>query len=195
MSQLASFVLMLILWVLVVVGVFDGVRRLTVFGVSKRVVLQIAGYALVSIVVGSLYFWVYQKEVEMVEGLDRNPYVQLPQEWAKDQPADAREKGSKSYATAAFMGHGLLLSHLDAQGKWVQFQPTAKDIADREYAVAVRAQLLEQSKAFWSLSLKWWLTCLIAALVGFAAGRRAKGLAANSTVETDARNSGARGSP
>jgi len=194
MEQLANFVLMLVLWVLVVVGMFDAVRKLTAFGISRRLAYQVTGYALVSALVGSFYFWVHQREVELIEGLDRNPYVQLPHDWAKDQAAEAREKGSKSYATAAFMGHGLLLKHFDSRGQWVQFQPTAKDIAEREYAVSVRTQLAEQSQSFWRLTLEWWFGCLIAALVGFFAGRRERGLAANSTVETDARES-ARGSP
>jgi hypothetical protein len=187
MVQLANFVLMLVVWVLVVVGVFDGVRRLAEFGVTKRLVLQVCGYALAGTIFGSLHFWMHKKEIEMVEALDRNPYAQLPQDWAKDQPAQAREKGSRSYATAAFMGHGVQLNHLDGHGKWVQFQPTTKDLADREQAVAVRAQLAEQSNSFWSLTLKWWLSWPIAALVGLAAGRRARRVAANNTVEPDAK--------
>lgn len=194
LQQIGNFSLMLAFWILVVVGVFDVTRKLTAFGYSKRLALYLSGYVVLSGLVGGFYFWVHQKEVELVAGLEQR-HNQLPEDWAKDQTPSARHEGSKAYATVAFRGEGLLLKHLDVNGRWVEFRPTAEDIAQRDAAVRVTTQLAEQSKIFWRLSLEWWLGCLIAAVVGFVAGRGGRTLAANSTAESDARKSSARGSP
>jgi len=193
-KQLGNFALMLAFWVLVVVGIFDATRKLTAFGYSKRLALYVSGYVVVSGLVGGLYFWVHQKEVQLVVGLEFR-HKALPEDWAKDQPTKARHEGSKAYATAAFRGEGVLLKHLDAGGNWIEFRPTAEDIAQRDAAVAVTTRLAEQSQMFWRLALEWWLGFLIAAAMGYVAGRSAKTAAANSTAESDARKSRARGSP
>ena len=163
---------------LVVVGVFDATRKLAAFGYSKRLALYVAGYVVVSGLVGGFYFWVYQKEVQLIAGMQRI-HTQLPQGWGKDQPITAGHEGSKAYATVAFRGEGVLLKHLDAGGSWVEFRPTAEDIAQRDAAVSVTTRLAEQSQMFWRLALEWWLGCLIAAAIGFLVGRRGKA-AANS---------------
>ncbi len=193
LQQLGNFAFMLAFWVVVIVGMFDATRKLAAFGYSRRLALYVAGYLALSGLVGGLYFWVHQKEVQLVAGLQQR-HKQLPEDWAKDQPSSARQEASKAYATVAFRGEGLLLKHLDATGKWIEFRPTAEDIAQRDATVAVTTRLAEQSQGFWRLALQWWLGCAIAAAIGFVAGRGSKA-AANSTVESDARKSGARGSP
>lgn len=194
LQQWSSFIFMLALWVFVVVGTFDTVRKITASGFSKRLALYFAGYMLVSALVGSFYFWVHQKEVELVGGLQHR-HNQLPDDWGKDQPLSARHEGSKAYATVAFRGEGLLLKHLDPNGRWVEFRPTAEDIAQRDYAVAVTTRLAEQSQMFWRLALEWWLGFLIASAGGFIVARNNRAAAANSTAESDARKNRARGSP
>src|SRR6267143_296744 len=194
LQQLGNFAFMLAFWVAVVVGTFDATRKLAAFGRSQRVWLYASGYVLVSALVGGMYFWIHQKEVGLVAGLEFR-HKPLPEDWAKGQSTNARHEGSKAYATAAFRGEGVLLKHLDASGNWVEFRPTAKDIAQRDAAVAVTTRLAEQSQMFWRLALEWWLGCIIAAAMGFIVGRTAKAAAANSTAESDARKSGARGSP
>jgi len=191
LQQWSHFVFMLALWVFVVVGVFGAVRKMTVFGYSKRSALWMSGLLLLSGLVGGFYFWAHQKEVELGAGLQHH-HIQLPEDWAKDQSPKARHEGSKAYATVAFRGEGLLLKHLDANGKWVEFQPTAEDISQRDFAVATTTRLAEQSQMFWRLALEWWLGCLIAAVAGFIAGRSDRKPAANSAAQPDARDKAAR---
>ena len=194
LQQLANFALMLTFWVLAVVGMFDGVRKLTASGPSKRLMLFIAGYAVVSGAVGGMYLWVHVKERQLLAALDFQ-YKELPAEWANDKPLASRHEGSKAYATAAFLGEGVLLKHLDDDGNWVTFQPRAKDLAQRAEAIVARTRLAEQSQLFWRLALEWWVGCIIAAIAGLAAGLMQRRAAANTTAETDARKGGARGSP
>jgi len=174
MSQAANFVLFLGGWVLAVVGLFDGVRRLVAHGAKRRAIYEVTACALASIAMGSFYLWACAKEQDLIEGLNKNPYAELPSGWAADLTAEARAKASHSYASAAFMGQGILLKHSDMQGQWVRFQPNQQDIADREKAIVVRTQLEEQSRSFWSLALRWWLGAAIAAMIGYLAGRREK---------------------
>ena len=159
---------------LVVVGLFDGVRRLIAHGANRRAVYQVGGSVLVSIAMGTFYFWAHLKEEALIEGMNKNPFAELPSGWASDLTAEARAKASHSYASAAFMGHGVLLKHSDVQGKWVQFQPNQQDIADRERSIVVRTQLEEQSRSFWNLALRSWASAVLAALFGYVAGRRAR---------------------
>jgi hypothetical protein len=191
LQQWGHFVSMLALWVFVVVGVFDAVRKLAVFGYSKRPAILASGLLVVSGLVGGFYFWAHQKEVGLIAGLQHR-HTPLPEDWAKDQSAKARHEGSKAYATVAFRGEGLLLKHLDANGRWVEFHPTAEDIGHRDFAVAVTTRLAEQSQMFWRLALEWWLGCLIAAVGGFIAARSDRKPAANSAAQPDARDRAAR---
>ena len=144
---------MLALWVFVVAGGFDTARKLATFGYTKRAALQLSGLLLLSGLVGGFYFWFHQKEIELVAGLQHH-HTQLPEDWAKDQPPNARHASSKAYATIAFRGEGVLLKHLDADGRWVEFQPSAEDIAQRDFAVATTTRLAEQSQTFRRLSLE-----------------------------------------
>ena len=194
LQQLGNFALALTLWVLVVVGMFDAVRKLTTLGYSTRLVLYVGTFAVVSGLIGGSYYWLSHKQAQLVAMLEPQ-HKQLPEEWAINQSADSRHEGSKAYAIAAFRGEGVLLKYVDRDGKWVELQPSMEDIAQRDAAVAARMRLGEQSRVFWRLALEWWLGCLIAAVVGFVAGGGLRRLAANSTAESDARKSGARGSP
>src|SRR2546430_12576537 len=101
---------MLVFWILVVVGVFEATRKFAAFGYSKRLALYLCGYVVLSALVGGLYYWVHQKELQLVAGLEQR-HNQLPENWAKDQPLNARHEGSRAYATVAFRAEGVLLKH------------------------------------------------------------------------------------
>ena len=194
LQQYGNFAVILFLWVLMVVGTFDVTRKLVAFGSSRRHALYLSGYLVVSGLVGGFYYWGHRMELQLVAGLEIHN-KQLPEDWAKGQPMKARQEGSKAYATAAFLGEGVLLKHLDASGAWVKFRPTEEDIAQRDASVTATTRLAEQSSSFLRMSLEWWLGCLIGGALGYFAGRGTTTAAANPTAEADARKSSARGSP
>src|SRR5687767_14180853 len=92
LHQLGGFAFRLAIWVLVIVGLFDATRKLARFGYSKRLALYIAGYLILSGLAGGFYYWVYQKEVQLLAGMDFR-HQQLPQDWAKDTALVERFKG------------------------------------------------------------------------------------------------------
>jgi len=194
LQQLGNFALALTIWVLVVVGTFDTVRKLTRFGYSRRLALYVGTLAVLSGLIGGSYYWLSHKQAQLVALLEPQ-HNQLPEEWAIDQSVDRRHEGSKAYAIAAFRGEGVLLKYVDRDGKWVELQPSMEDIAQHDAAITSRMRLGEQSQLFWRLALEWWLGCLIAAVVGFVAGGGLRRLAANSTLHTDARASAAPSQP
>jgi hypothetical protein len=193
LHDLGRFGFLLAVWVSMIVGLFDVVRRMAAFGATKRLALYLLGYTLLSAVVGGFYFWAYRTEANILAKLPLH-FAELPDDWAKDQPLAARHKGSKARATLAFRAEGLLVNHLDENGKWIQYRPTAEDIAQRDAHVKVTTRLADQSQTLLTNALQWWLGCVFAAVLGFVFGLGAQE-AANSTVERDARNSGARPSP
>lgn len=172
MSQITNFILFQGLWVLVAVGLFDGVRRIVTSGARRRTIYQVAACALASIAMCSFYFWGHLQEEAVIKVLDKNLYSELPNGWAPNLTTEARAKASYSYASTAFMGAGVLLKHSDAQGNWVQFQPSPKDISQREEAIVVRVRLEEQSRSLWGVALEWPVSSVLAAFFGYFVGRR-----------------------
>ena len=151
--------------------------------------------AISSIGFGAASYWLHLKSGELVSDLKKNPYVQLPPNWRSDQGPEARERGSQSYVSAAFLGQGVLLKHVDRAGRWVLFQPSQAQIAERESAVAVQTRLEDQSTSFARIAWAWWLSCLLATVFGLVEGRHSRKVPANPTADPDARKSSARGSP
>lgn len=172
MSQITNFILFQGLWVLVTVGLFDGVRRIVTSGASRRTIYQVAACALASIAMCSFYLWAHIQEESIIKFLDKNIYSELPNGWAPNLTIEARAKASYSYASTAFMGAGVLLKHSDSLGNWVLFQPTPEDISQREEAIVVRVRLEEQSQSFWGLALGWAMSAVLASFFGYFSGRR-----------------------
>lgn len=171
MTQIANFIMFQGLWVFITVGLFDGVRRLVTPGANRRTIYQVAACALISIAMCCFYLWGHMQEA-VLKVLDPTLYSELPNGWAPNLTTEAHAKASYSYASAAFMGAGVLLKHSDAQGNWVQFQPSHQDIAQREEAIVVRVRLEEQSRSLWSLAFGWLVSAVLAAFIGYSVGRR-----------------------
>ena len=184
------------LWTAFLVGLmtvtYEVTQRLTVFGFSVKRALLLGGCIVFAGAFGAVYYWMHVTSADLAVEKSK-PYSELPADWGADTPGPQREKSSLAYVSAAFLGQGILLKHVDQSGSWVRFQPSQKEIAERAAAVAVRTQLAEQSRGFAKIALTWWLSCIFAIVFGYLVGRSR--VAANSTAESDARKDDARGSP
>lgn len=178
------------LLVAVVVAAFESARRMTAYGVARKAGLLLAGCAALSFFFGGSFYWMHVKSLDLVAGFKKSPARELPPTWEADQPLEKRQMRSVAYVSAAFLDHGVLLKHVDQSGAWVLYQPSPKAIAERQSAIAIQTQLQDQSWAFAKAAWTWWLSWFFAAAFGYLAGR-AK-VAANSTAQSDARNTGAR---
>ena len=193
MDGLVSFIAFTFIWVWATVGLFDGVRTIAKGESTRRTIWNVAGLTIVFVAFGSAYLYFYSLEKKLLDGFD-GPYIQLPATWGGNMKPEEREKASLSYVSAAYLGTGKLFVHFDRTGQLKTFSPSQEQMKERESAVAVKTQLQEQANSFFGIGMRWFASGLLAAMLGWAAGRRKKA-ATNPTVERDARKDGARPSP
>lgn len=166
-----DFIARCVLSVLIVVVLFEGMRRMALYGVKRKYILVFSGAALVGVSMGALFFWLHLKTFDLMVVVQESPFIYSPEEYIADKPLEKHEEISKGYASAAYLGQGLLLRHLDKSGQWVLFQPNQKQVELREQTVSIHALVANQSSVFFSLAWGYWLGCLIAAISGWYAGR------------------------
>jgi len=161
-------------WVVTIVWLFDGARRLAAEGPRRKVALSVGCALLVCAAVGAGFLWVHFSASGLVASVQKDIYVPLPPSWGAELAPDAKEKASASYAQAAFLGQGKLLNYFERSRGWTEWKPTQGQIRERESAVAVRVRLEEQARDFRRLAITWWLSGCFALLIGLAYGRSAK---------------------
>ena len=193
MDGLGSFFAFTFAWVWATVGLFDGVRKIAKRERHRGIVWGVTGLTIVFIAFGSGYFYFYSLEKKLLDGFE-GPYTQLPATWGGNMKPEEREKASLSYVSAAYLGTGKLFMHFDRSGQLKIFNPSHEQMKERESAVTVKTRLQDQADSFFGISMRWFLSGLLAAVLGWAAGRR-ETAATNPTVDPDARKNGARGSP
>jgi len=123
-------------------------------------------------------------EKKLLDSFD-GPYIQLPAAWGGKLKPEEREKASLSYVSAAYHGTGKLFMHFDRSGQLKTFSPSQDQMKEREVAVAVKVQLQEQANSFFNIGIRWIVSGLLAAILGWAAGRK-RAAATNPTLERDA---------
>ena len=195
MSDWIDFAFWTACLIAVVVGIFDNTRRLVLIGPRKKEILVLACFVFVSIAFGAAYYWMHIKSIELITGLKGKSYVQLPANWSSEQPAEAREKNSKSYASAAYLGDGVLLKHVDIAGQWVVFHPLQEQITERESVVSDQAKMEGLSWNFAKIAWTWWLSCLFATAFGWLAALQTPKVLAKATIGGEPRSSKTRGAP
>lgn len=192
MADWLDFAFWVALQVAAVTTVFETTRRLTLKRLTSKGIYLLIGASLLSAAFGALYYSMHVTSSELATLSERNIYRPLPQDWCAKIPIDVCQKNSRAYVSAAFLGQGVLLKHVNATGEWITFQPTQQEISQREEHVSVNTQLREQAAAFARIAWTWWFSLVLALAFGYLVARQKS--AANSTAEADARNSGARGS-
>lgn len=193
MSDWIDFTFWTACLIAVVVYIFDNTRLLVMIGPRKKEILMLAGLAIISIAIGASFYWMHVKSNAL--SLNGNPYGQLPANWSAEQPAEEREKNSKSYAAAAYLGGGVLLKHVDNTGQWVSFSPSQAQVTERESAVVNQAKWAELSAGFAKIAWTWWLSCLFAVAFGWLAARQPKNVPAKTSIDAESGSSSARDAP
>jgi hypothetical protein len=178
---------------ILVVGMFDSTRRLVLYGPRWKEVLVLSGCAASGIGLGAFSYWLHLESAQLAD-FQKTAYVDLPSDWASDQAPEAREKGSRSYASTAFLLQGALLKHVDRTGQWVIFQPSQAQIKERESRVAAKVRLEDQSTSFARIAWAWWVGSLLAIALGLREGLLSRWVTGD-PADPDARRNGARGSP
>jgi len=178
------------------VCLFEGVRRWRAFGAHRTaVVMTVLGGIFCGAQSGVAY-WKHGVMKEMAPTLHRNMFAgELPDDWAQNLEPAKRESSSLAMAKMTFVDTGRFRSYFDKSGQRRSYAPTEEDIRQREFAVVTMARFDDAIRNNLHDALIWLIWALVAASFGFGIAKDRGPLPANSTVEPDARKSGARGSP
>jgi hypothetical protein len=193
MDGLINFIAFTLTWVWATAGLFDGVRTIAKGESTRRTIWNVTALTIAFIGLGSAYLYAHSLETKLLDRLE-GPYTELAATWGGNMKPEEREKASLSYVSAAYLGTGKLFMHFDRMGQLKAFSPSQEQMKERESAVEVKTQLREQANSFFDIGMRWFASGLLAAMLGWATGRRKKA-ATNPTVERDARKDGAPPSP
>jgi hypothetical protein len=155
-------------------------------------------------VVGALFclaysgfsYWKHVALKDMTQVLEKKMFAEeLPADWGRHLAPEKREGSSLAMARMAFVESGKLRGYFDRSGERKPYAPTEEDIKSRDFAVVTQARLEDAVRTnFWD-ALVWLIWGVVAVGFGLGVGRDRAPLPANTTLETDARKDGARGSP
>ena len=158
-------------WVVAILWLFDGTRHVTLKPVNRAALLRLGAGALLCAFLSGFALWVAR--TTDVAGLPREPAAAaLPANWGADLDPQTREKNSRTYASIAFASSGVLLTYVDKSGSWKPFCPSEQDIAARHHAVVATERMGQISQDAVHEALRWWVSALVAVVLGAFARRR-----------------------
>jgi hypothetical protein len=150
-----------------IVCVFDGVRRITTFGLSRTAVLSAAFGLLYCIGYAGFSYWAHNSERDMSALLEKGVAVpELPTDWGANLPPKQRAKSSLELAHAAFSEHGQLRYYFDETGKQQLYVPSQIGLDQREKKVAQLAMIEYAADESANTPAQWLFVALAAALLG-----------------------------
>jgi hypothetical protein len=188
-----NFVLDTAVAVIALVSLFEGTRQLALYGTRRAPIFMVAAGAVLCIAYGAFHYWKHTGLIQIAQPL-KHLTEDLPNGWGADLKPEIRESNSLALAKVAFYESGALRFYFGASGERKLFAPSQEDLKQRELRVKTYTLLVEAIKQNYGQAWIWWVSGLIAALLGFALSYEKLPLPANSTAESDARKSSARGS-
>jgi hypothetical protein len=177
---------------------FEGARRLALHGVRKDAIYFASFGVFISLLVGGMAYFQHRMAVDVIETLKRpvfTKHMPLPDDWRSNCCNSTREVESRRIVQAAFVESGKFYTYLDASGKRLPFVPSEKDIKEREERVISNARMVDAAQDHLSGAVYTLIASALAMLFGAGIGHEQRRASANSTAESDARKSSARGSP
>lgn len=188
-----NFVLDTAVAVVALVSLFEGTRRLALYGTHRVSIFMVAAGAVLCMAYGAFHYWKHTGLVQIAQPL-KHLTEDLPKDWGADLKPDLRESNSLALAKVAYYESGALRFYFAASGERKLFAPSPEDLKKRELRIKTNTLLEEAIKQNYGQAWIWWVSGPFAALLGFAFSYGRLPLPANSTAESDARKSSARGS-
>ena len=155
-----------------IVCIFEGVRRISVFGLSKNATLSaVFGFVYV---IGYATFSYSAHNLQLRAAAMLHKGIAIPEQaadWGAHFSPIKKSEISIHIARVAFSEHGQLRYYFDEAGKRLLLAPSQADIDKREIRVAQLAQLDYAAQESSDTSAAWLLTSLAAASFGFVWSR------------------------
>lgn len=155
-----------------IVCVFEGVRRISTFGVSKVAVAAATFGLIYCFGYAGFSYWAHNFQRDTAVKLHKGANVpDLPIDWGANFPPLQRASSSHELAKVAFSEHGQLRYYFDESGKRLLFSPAQTDIDHRERRIALLAKLDGAADESFGNYLRWLFVGVFAALLGFGWSR------------------------
>jgi hypothetical protein len=174
-DSLFSWVLDAATYTLAIVCVFDGVLRISSFGMSKKVIIPTIFGILFLVGHAAMSYTTHSMQLKLASTM-QNLVVstKLVPDWGVDLPSAKRTEISLVYARMAFRSHGRLDYYFDHSGKRQLFAPSQVDLDEREQNIS-QAAVLNYSANERLESAKWLLiVAFFAALFGYVWSRESQ---------------------
>src|SRR6266513_884723 len=146
---------------------FDGTRRLCVFGVHGKAVLMTVLAAGMCALYGGFSYWKYSDLKSTLSTNQRKPAsAQAPVTWGRGLSPERKETLSLARARQTFREIGTLASYIDRGGETRTFAPTQEDLMRRERVVAYYSRTEYSARNSLAEALLWLILVLVAVLFG-----------------------------
>jgi hypothetical protein len=180
--------------VMSIVFLFEGTRRIALFGIHRGAFLFVVPGILVCALYGGSSYWKHTIFAGAETTVRDRP--ELPDDWGRGLTPHKRRDDSLRYARLVFVTTGELRTYFTTSGNRTRYAPTEEEIQKRTDRVATDQFLRTAARDNLVDSVVWLVTLLLAPIFGYAVaiGQR-RTMSPNSTAEPDARKSGARRSP
>lgn len=152
-----------------IVCVFEGVRRIKTYGLSKAAVFSAVFGLLYCIGYAGFSYWAHNFQRDTAVLLHKGPAIpELATDWGANFPPQKRASSSLELAQAAYSEDGQLRHHFDETGKRLLFAPSQADIERREKKVAQLAQLEYAAEESSDTPASWLFIAIAATVLGYA---------------------------
>jgi len=153
-----------------IVSLFEGTRRCTIGGLHRGALVMIVSGALLCGLYGAFHFWRHRALTAIAKPLAARS-GELPAGWGANLKPELRESSRQLFMRLAFIQSGALQSYIAENGERRWFTPTQQDLKERDARVRLAADLEREIRDSYARAFVWWLSGVIAALLGFAAAR------------------------
>ncbi len=151
---------------------FEGTRRIGLYGAQRKAVFMTVMAALFYVVYGGFAYLKYQDLRDRLDTFqERLIAVEPTVDLVKGLSPEKREASSLARARVAFTDAGTLGNYFDRAGQKRAFVPAQEDIRKRERVVANFAQLGSAARGSFIEAMLWLMTGLLSVLFGFAFSR------------------------
>jgi hypothetical protein len=171
-----------------IVSLFEGTRRYAVGGLHRGAIVMIVSGALLCGLYGAFHFWRHRALTAIARPLAVRS-GELPAGWGANLKPELRESSRQLFMRLAFIQSGVLQSYVAQNGERRWFTPTQQDLAERDARVRLAADLEREIRDSYARAFVWWLSGIIAALLGYAASRDRTGAPHGAAGETPRRKS------
>jgi hypothetical protein len=169
-----DFIFFSVLWVVIVVGLFNSVRQFTAGEKTRKITFTLLGFVSACILLGCVYLHLHYLEEKFFVSLQKSNklLIELPENWGDNLNLEEKSKSSLSYASMAYTSTGKIIRYFDKAGNRTLFIPSQSQLTERDRVVETNQSLQDQSNTYYSIAIKWFLSGLAALVLGWMEGRR-----------------------